>query len=75
MAIELKWTNSDSVSSRKQKKSSQNTNTASTMKRNFLRPRALLMTLEVVNAFVHARQHYVFVYRVFISLGMPRFKN
>ena len=32
-----KRTNSDSVSSRKQKKSSQNTNTASTMKRNFLR--------------------------------------
>ena len=32
-----KRTNSDSVSSRKQKKSTQNTNTASTMKRNFSR--------------------------------------
>ena len=33
-----KRTNSNSVSSIKQTKSSQNTNTASTMKRNFLRP-------------------------------------
>ena len=36
-AIEKEPTNSDSFSSRKQKKSSQNTNAASTMKRNFLR--------------------------------------
>ena len=36
-SLSWKRTSSDSVSSRKQKKSSQNLNTASTMKRNFLR--------------------------------------
>jgi len=30
------------------------------------------MTLEAVNVLVHARQCCVFVYRVFISHGMPR---
>ena len=30
-------------------------------------PRALLMTLEVVNVFVFARQRYVFVYGVYLA--------
>ena len=33
------------------------------------------MTLQAVNVLIHARQRYVFVYRVFILRGMPRFKK